>query len=60
VCRGTRVRSPLTLLEESDNAEGFKQGAKAQEGTSVDEPWSALCLKSYCAKPLEKPTSYVF
>ena len=42
------------------NAEGFKQGAEAHEGTSADRTWWALCLKAYCAKPLEKSTSYVF
>ena len=43
-----------------DIAEGFNQGALTPGGSVQVESCTALWLKALCAKPREKPSSYVF
>ena len=56
-CKFDRQRRAETP---TDNAEDFKQGAKAGEASECWERTGAPCLKFRCAKPLHTTSSYVF
>jgi hypothetical protein len=57
-----KVTGTVTKVEWTNPhiAEDFKQGARTHGASIVIRDQAAPCLKFRCAKPLERPSSYVF